>query len=92
MVQLNDELIELLDAEATRRNVSRSAVIRDAVAAYLANAREARIDAAIVAGYSRIPPGSPDAWGDLEAQTEVAASELMQRLDEEERAQGLPPW
>ena len=92
MVQLTEELINLPDAEAQRRKVSRSALIRDAVAAYLEQAREASLDAAIVAGYDRLPPGAPDEWGDLAAQADVATEELMQRLNEEERAQGLPPW
>ena len=29
--------------------------------------REAAIDRAIVEGYTRIPPGTPDEWGDVES-------------------------
>ena len=83
MVQLTDDLIELLDAEAERRGVSRSAVIREAVTTHLAAAREAQLDEAIVAGYLRIPPGTPDAWGDLNAQADLATNEVAQRLDTE---------
>jgi hypothetical protein len=45
-----------------------------------------------VEGYGRIPQGEPDEWGDLTAMTEHRNRELLQRLDEEERSQGLPPW
>lgn len=92
LVQLNDELIELLDAEATRKGTSRSALIREAVEAYLRDAREAAIDRAIVEGYTRIPPGTPDEWGDLEAQNDANRSRVLQRLNQEEKEAGLPPW
>jgi predicted transcriptional regulator len=88
MVQLTDDLIELLDAEAQRRGVSRSSVIREAVTSHLAAAREAQLDAAIVAGYLRIPPGTPDEWGDLSAQADAATEDVLQRLDAEGRAAG----
>jgi len=92
LVQLNDELIELLDAEAARTGTSRSALIREAVASYLHDAREAAISRAIVEGYTRIPPGTPDGWGDLEALGDRATEELGQRLDEEEREGGSGSW
>lgn len=86
MVQLNDELIELVDAEATRRGVSRSAVIREAIAEYLVASGQAAITRRIVEGYQRVPPTTPDEWGDLEGQQDQATLELLQRLDAEERA------
>lgn len=92
MVQLSDELIEHLDREASRRGVSRSALIRDAVAAFLLESHEAEIARRVVHGYQRIPQGEPDEWGDLVAMTDHTNRELLQRLDEEERSQGLPPW
>jgi len=92
LVQLNDELIELLDAEAARRGTSRSALIREAVAAYLHEARDAAIGRAIVEGYTRIPPGTPDEWGDLEAAADQSTEETLQRLEEEEREAGFGPW
>jgi predicted transcriptional regulator len=88
MVQLTEDLIALLDAEADRRGVSRSALIREAVTAHFATAREAQLDQAIVSGYTRIPPGRPDEWGDLEAHADAAARETMQRLDAEEKERG----
>lgn len=92
MVQLTDELVRELDVAAERRGVSRSALIREAVEALLQVDREAAIDRAIVAGYTRIPPGTPDEWGDVEADALVAGRRLGQRLDDEERDAGLPPW
>lgn len=92
IVQLTYELRELLDAEATRRGISRSAVIREALTAYLADASQAAIAREIVEGYTRIPPATPDEWGDLEAHGDVSTRELLQRLSAEERAEGHTPW
>lgn len=92
MVQLTEELVGLLDREAVRRGVSRSALIRVALEEFFASDREAAIGRRIAEGYRGIPPATPDAWGDLEAQSDRAAGEVAQRLDEEERRQGMKPW
>jgi hypothetical protein len=82
----------LLDEEAARRGISRSALVREAVTAYLADAKEATITRRIIDGYRAIPPSVPDAWGEIAVDAEVAADEVAARLDEEERAHGLEPW
>lgn len=92
LVQLNDDLVAALDEEAEREGTSRSAVVRQAITAFLAERQRSAIDAAIVEGYTRIPPGQLDEWGDLEAQSDQLAREAMQRLDAEERAAGFGPW
>lgn len=92
MVQLNDELLGLLDEEASRRGVSRSALIRGALEESLRGAREAKIAGEIVRGYQRIPPATPDEWGDLETQSDEANADLLHRLDAEEKASGHEPW
>lgn len=92
MVQLTDELIRALDDEAGRRGMSRSAVIREAVEEHLAADRDAAIGRAIVEGYRRVPPATPDGWADLASAADRAGSELAQRLDEEERAAGFGQW
>ena len=92
LVQLSEELLSALDTEAARRGVSRSALLREAVAAFLADARGEAVTDAIVAGYTRIPPATPDTWGDLEAERDRAAAETLQRLDAEDRAAGVKPW
>jgi metal-responsive CopG/Arc/MetJ family transcriptional regulator len=56
LVQLDDHLLSLLDERTVRRGCSRSALIRDAIEAYLAIDADAAIDAAIVSGYERVPP------------------------------------
>jgi Ribbon-helix-helix protein, copG family len=92
MVQLTDELVELLDREAERRGMSRSALIRIALEEFFQHDREAEISRRIVEGYTRIPPATPDDWGDLAAMTDQAGLDVLQRLDAEERRQGLGPW
>ncbi|MGH8909095.1 MAG: ribbon-helix-helix protein, CopG family [Egibacteraceae bacterium] len=56
LVQLTDELIELLDARASRQGVSRSQVVREAVEAHLR--RSEAIGRAIVEG--AIPASRPE--------------------------------
>jgi Arc/MetJ-type ribon-helix-helix transcriptional regulator len=92
MVQLTDQIIETLDREAVRRGVSRSALIREAVAAFLADAHEAEVTRRIVEGYTRVPAGMPDEWGAVEGHGDAATFELLQRLDDEESRQGHGSW
>lgn len=89
MVQLTADLVERLDAEAARRRVSRSALIREAVGEFLDNRSRAVAVEAYVAGYRRQPPGIPDEWGDLEAANDRAGRESGQRLDAEAEAAGI---
>lgn len=67
LVQLSDELLAALDERAGRAGVSRSQLIREAIHAYLKAGRAAEIDAAIVAGYTRIPPPEHDPWAEAAA-------------------------
>ncbi len=92
MVQLTDELVERLDATAAERGVSRSALIRELVVAGLDEQGRDLIGEQIAEGYRRIPQGTPDEWGDLEALGRSGTDEMMARLDEEERAAGSEPW
>jgi hypothetical protein len=86
MVQLTEELVVQLDREAARRGMSRSALIRELLEEGLHDDREAEIDRKIVDGYTRIPPGAPDDWGDLEALSDRGTRDLLRRLDSEDRA------
>jgi Arc/MetJ-type ribon-helix-helix transcriptional regulator len=92
MVQLTEDLVALLDREAARRGVSRSALIRTALEEFLRNDQEAAISRRIVDGYVRIPPETPDEWGDLAETTDRTSLDLLRRLDAEERRQGRAPW
>ena len=92
MVQLSEELVGLLDGEATRRGVSRSALIRTVLEESLATEREAEIGRRIAEGYRRIPPGTPDEWGASDRLADEQTDYLLQRLDAEERARGHRPW
>ncbi len=92
IVQLSTDLLQLLDQEAARRGVSRSALVRRALEDFLRDEREAAISRQIVEGYRRIPPATPDEWGNPEATSEQATGDLLRRLDSEERRQGHEPW
>ena len=92
MVQLTDNLLRALDQEAGSRGVSRSALIRQVLEEHLRERSEAAVGRQIADGYRRIPPATPDEWGDLEAVTDQATSDLLVRLDTEERAAGKKPW
>jgi metal-responsive CopG/Arc/MetJ family transcriptional regulator len=59
LVQLEDALVAMLDQRASKLGTSRSALIRQAVSAYLAADADAAIDEAIVAGYRRFPAEKP---------------------------------
>ena len=92
MVQLSDDLVRMLDGEVARRGLSRSAVIREVLEESLADERAAEIGRRIAEGYRRIPPATPDEWGDIAAQTDAATADALHKLDAEERAQGHPAW
>jgi metal-responsive CopG/Arc/MetJ family transcriptional regulator len=55
LVQLSDELLAQLDERVAREGRSRSEVIREAVAIYLAGDREADTDRRILDAYARQP-------------------------------------
>jgi len=59
LVQLDDQIVSLLDQRASREGLSRSALIRRAVEAYLGDDLDAAIDRAIVVGYSSTPADEP---------------------------------
>jgi predicted transcriptional regulator len=61
LVQLDDGLVALLDQRASKSGASRSALIRQAIEAYLAGDVDAAIDEAIVEGYGRVPAEEPTA-------------------------------
>lgn len=77
LVQLSDELLRRLDERAAREGRSRSALIREAIEAYLYDEENARIDREIREGYERIP----------ETEEEMREAEAnVRRMIEEE------PW
>ena len=55
LVQLSDELLAQLNARVAREGRSRSELIREALAGFLASDLEAEIDRQIVASYSERP-------------------------------------
>ena len=65
-ITIDEQLLERLDSypEAGRRG--RSAVIREAVAEYLAKAEAEEIDRAYERGYREFPPDEFDDWARVE--------------------------
>ena len=92
IVEFTDELVGLLDREAARRGVSRSALIRSALEEFLRHDHEASTNRQTVDANARIPPAVPDEWGDLAAMADQASANLLRRLDAEGRRQGWEPW
>ncbi len=92
MVQLTDELLVVLDEVATRRGLSRSALIRELVSDALREESAAAIGERIAAGYRRIPQAEPDEWGDASTMRDVATEELLSRLDAEEGDSSRGTW
>ena len=84
LVQLSDELIAALDAVASRSGVSRSEVVRRALERTYRAELEAEVDRTIIEGYTRIPPGTIDEWGDLSSSADASHAETMRRLDAED--------
>lgn len=77
LVQFDEDLLERLDKLSAEVGRSRSAMVRDAVARYVAQESEADKDRRLIEGYTRFPDN-----GEFKA----AAEEGARRLIEEE------PW
>lgn len=72
LVQLNETLLRQLDERAAREGRSRSALIRDAIEAYLFDEARARIDREINEGYERIPETEEEMrWAEREAREAI---------------------
>lgn len=72
LVQLSDELLRRLDERAAREGRSRSALIREAIEAYLYDEENARIDREIREGYERIPQTDEEMqWAEASAREGV---------------------
>jgi Arc/MetJ-type ribon-helix-helix transcriptional regulator len=72
LVQLDDARLAALDERAAASGRSRSELIREAIDLLLGTGDAAAIDAAIVEGYRRHPPGELDAVVDLFARASIA--------------------
>jgi metal-responsive CopG/Arc/MetJ family transcriptional regulator len=77
LVQLTEDLLWRLDERAAREGRSRSALIRDAIEAYLYDEERERITREIVEGYERIPT--------TDEEMEIAEREAREAIREE-------PW
>jgi hypothetical protein len=62
LIQLDDVRLAALDERAAASGRSRSELIREAIDLLLGTGDAGRVDAAIVAGYERIPAAPHDPW------------------------------
>lgn len=77
LVQLTEDLLRRLDERAAREGRSRSALIRDAIEAFLYDEEKVRIDREIVEGYERFPV--------TDEEMEIAEAGVREDIEEE-------PW
>ncbi len=88
LVQLTDDLVRHLDERAGRSGTSRSAVIRELLEEALSDERRTEISRRLVEGYTREPQSEGrDAWGDLDAWSEVNTRRNLAALAAEEGAE-----
>jgi plasmid stability protein len=88
LVQLTDGLVRHLDDRAARSGTSRSAVIRELLEEALSDERRTEISRRLVEGYTREPQSEGrDAWGDLDAWSEVNTRRNLAALAAEEGAE-----
>jgi predicted transcriptional regulator len=92
MVQLDDELVDVLDEEAAKANVSRSSLIRSILRQHIEARSERALIEQWVEGYRRHPQPIPDEWGDLDAQLDRRRIEMSEQLAADEHAAGHEPW
>lgn len=83
LVQLTDDLVDVLDAIATKRGETRSALIRSVLEDFVKEEDEAEKDRRLIEGYTRFPLGGVDEYGDIDAWGEAAIRDA---------AKDLPPW
>ena len=62
LIQLDDARLAALDQRAAVTGRSRSDLVREAIDLLLGTGDAAAIDAAIVAGYKRLPASERDPW------------------------------
>lgn len=77
LVQLTEELVDKLDALAAKADVSRSELIRRVLRRFVEREDESEKVRRYVEGYRRIPPGTPDEWGNLDDWAEWSAREAI---------------
>jgi predicted transcriptional regulator len=72
-IQLDDARLAALDDRAAASGRSRSELVREAIDLLLGTGDAAAIDAAIVEGYRKHPPGELDSLAEWSARASVAA-------------------
>lgn len=88
-IRLPDELLAAVDALIARGDAeNRADAVRSALERHIAAIERERIDAAIRAGYERVP----DDRDAVTVWTDHATAEMMRELDRREREAGFEPW
>jgi hypothetical protein len=73
LVQLTDELVDALDDAAARQGVKRSQLIRWVLERFVSDEDVKSKERRLIDGYTRIPPGGTDGWGDTDSWGEAVA-------------------
>ena len=79
LIHLPQTDIDALDRRAGSDGVSRSQIVRDAVAAYLDADSAAELDDRVRLAYERYPLETPDEWGDMESFLAAVRAEKARR-------------
>jgi Arc/MetJ-type ribon-helix-helix transcriptional regulator len=91
-LRLDDEQVRELDRLVVTWDdlVNRSEVVRLAIAEFIERRRRLEIDRQIIEGYTRVPQGDVDRWGDVDQQVAGHARSAAQRLDAEDGGWDAP--
>ena len=80
LIHLPEDDIQQLDKRANADGISRSQVVRDAVASYLDMDAAAELDERVRKAYEEFPLDTPDDWGDMETFLVAVRAEKAKHL------------
>jgi len=92
-IRVPEDLLASIDEVVAEGSAtSRADAVRQAIGFWIRTLEQAKLDIQIAAGYDRIPSGTPDDWGDLEAALDWGTAAMLADLERQEREAGFEPW
>ena len=79
LIHLSENLVDQLDKRAVTDAVSRSQVVRNAIAEYLNDDAARELDERVRRAYDEQPLNTPDEWGDMESFLAALRAEKAKR-------------